>query len=1397
MITVPVPRIAIPENIWRGGIILLTSFVIALTAWCLSHGITIVFPNLYYILIIILAYHYRKKGFFLTLLVSLAYLVLVILFTQGLQPIEEAILRIIIFVIIAAMIAYLSESVVRSWDTVNSKSQIQQSIIQNANVLLMVIDQRGRIVEWNTAAEEITGYTVQEVMGKNDVWKYLYPDADYRKTITGTITRVIGENHFFENFETVIRTKSGAWKTLSWNTRAMPAEQGRTSGFVAIGIDITARKSAEEAILKSGQEWQTTFDAITDVVFLLDREGRIIRHNRAFEKFTGKTAQGIQGKYCFEILHGTNYPITGCPYEKAKASRKRESLELNIDNRWYNATVDPIFAEDGSISGAVHLIIDITERKRAEEALKESEARLDLALHSAEMGVWQWNVITDKRNFDDQTCHLLGLDSVTFSGSAEEFFAIVHPDDREILKKSLNHTVEQGVFYEPVYRVVWSDGSIHFITARGTLEKDAAGKPSQINGIIWDITERKQAEEQLRENQLQLANAMDLALIVNWEYDVATEEFRFDDRFYAFYGTTAEREEGHRMSAETYAREFVYPEDIPAVGGEIQKLLATKDPLYRGQMEHRIIRRGGEIRTIVARYAPVMDPQGKVIRTFGANQDITERKLTEEKLRESEEKFREIFSNINDAVQLHEIEPDGRPGKILDVNDAACRMLMISREELLTHNPLDFATEYHNPPIDEVTLQLRTRGMATFETGHRRTDGIIVPVEINAHVVKLMGKTVVLSVIRDLTYRKKAEEEIRLSNLILSTQQETSPDGILIVDESGKILSFNRRFTEIMGIPEDLITSPVDEPVLQFVVGQTADPEAFLARVRYLYDHKEEKSREEIVLKDRRVLERYSAPMVGKDNRYFGRVWYFHDITERKRAEEQIRESQQLFSDIISFLPDPTFVIDKDGRVLAWNRALELLSGVSADDIIGKGDHEYSIWLYGKRRPILIDMVLHPDEDSGRLGYTDIHWVRRTVTAQTETTRPGVEHKIVLSLVASPLIDPQGKVAGAIESMRDITRIKETEAELARINQNLEEIVKDRTRALEEEIAQRIHAENDVQEALSYTRSVIEANPDLMVVLDGKGTVLDVNATAESLTGVSREQLIGTQYLNYLVDDGTHRDALLRLLKSGKLENTIEIQRIDGHVTPLSVNATMIAGSAGTDARIIVAAHDITRQKQDEEAIRASLNEKVILLREIHHRVKNNLQIIISLVNLQLRQTDDPVLKQIMSETHNRVRAMSLVHEKLYRSESLSRIDFVDYTRFLATQLFSFFGMDSKRVRLDLAMGKIMVDINTAVPLGLIMNELISNALKHAFPNGRKGIISISGGENGDLITLVVRDNGIGIPEELDWKNTTTLGMRLVTSLIDQVGGAITLDRNQGTAFTITIKREPETGGTG
>ena len=206
-----------------------------------------------------------------------------------------------------------------------------------------------------------------------------------------------------------------------------------------------------------------------------------------------------------------------------------------------------------------------------------------------------------------------------------------------------------------------------------------------------------------------------------------------------------------------------------------------------------------------------------------------------------------------------------------------------------------------------------------------------------------------------------------------------------------------------------------------------------------------------------------------------------------------------------------------------------------------------------------------------------------------------------------------------------------------------------------------------------------------------------------------------------------------------------------------------------------------------EEQLRTSLHEKEVLLREIHHRVKNNLQIIVSLLYLQANKTDDPGFSEALMESQTRVRSMALIHEKLYQSENLSSIDFEGYLKNLVANLMVSYGVDRSRVKVTVAVDSLPMTINTAIPLGLIMNELISNTLKYAFPPGNSGEVSIRGSMEGDTIHLSVRDTGRGIPESFDWKHADSLGLSLVQMLIRQLKGTIELSRNAGTEFTISV----------
>ncbi len=214
---------------------------------------------------------------------------------------------------------------------------------------------------------------------------------------------------------------------------------------------------------------------------------------------------------------------------------------------------------------------------------------------------------------------------------------------------------------------------------------------------------------------------------------------------------------------------------------------------------------------------------------------------------------------------------------------------------------------------------------------------------------------------------------------------------------------------------------------------------------------------------------------------------------------------------------------------------------------------------------------------------------------------------------------------------------------------------------------------------------------------------------------------------------------------------------------------------------------EIAERKMAEEKIRTSLREKELLIKEVHHRVKNNLQVICSLLNLQSDYIKDDKAIEIFRESQNRVKSMAIIHEKLYKSKDLASIDFADYARALAADLFKSYRSTSGRVQLRMNVQDVFLGIDTAIPLGLIINELLSNALKHAFPEGRDGEIQIDLLRKGAGFELVVGDNGIGFPEDLDFRNTESLGLQLVVTLTDQLKGTIELDRTRGTEFRIAF----------
>jgi two-component sensor histidine kinase/HAMP domain-containing protein len=223
---------------------------------------------------------------------------------------------------------------------------------------------------------------------------------------------------------------------------------------------------------------------------------------------------------------------------------------------------------------------------------------------------------------------------------------------------------------------------------------------------------------------------------------------------------------------------------------------------------------------------------------------------------------------------------------------------------------------------------------------------------------------------------------------------------------------------------------------------------------------------------------------------------------------------------------------------------------------------------------------------------------------------------------------------------------------------------------------------------------------------------------------------------------------------------------------------------------------EVLERKRAEEKIKASLKEKEMLLKEIHHRVKNNLQVVSSMLKIQSGYSQDSNAVDMFRESQNRVRSIALIHEMLYQSKNLSKIDFSYYIKPITTHLMRTYGVDLSRIKLNINVKDVFLDLDSAIPCGLIINELFSNALKHAFPEGREGEVQIDFFQDRNQeFTLLISDNGVGLPGGMEFKNTASLGLQLVNALVDQLGGVIVFEGRVGTSFRITFHNREIKGG--
>ena len=467
--------------------------------------------------------------------------------------------------------------------------------------------------------------------------------------------------------------------------------------------------------------------------------------------------------------------------------------------------------------------------------------------------------------------------------------------------------------------------------------------------------------------------------------------------------------------------------------------------------------------------------------------------------------------------------------------------------------------------------------------------------------------------------------------------------------------------------------------------------------------------------------------------------------TEALQHQDTLRQTEERFCLLAESVKDyAIFMLDPSGHIISWNVGASRIQGYEANEIIGQHfscfyTHE-DVESEKPKRDLQI-AIQEQFEDRG--------WRLR---------RDG--SKFWANVAIAALRDETGNLKGFSQVVCDLTERKQSEESLRQNEERLKLALS--------------AAQIGTWDWNIVTNSVIwSENQELLFGLTPgtfKGTY---EAFIERVHPEDRQ--LFTKVTTRAIEE------------TGICDREFRIICPDGNIRWLAGKGRIIYDETGSAVRMLGININITAQKQAAEQIKASLREKEVLLTELHHRVKNNLQIISSFLNLQSGYIEDAKTLEILKAAENRVLSMALVHEQLYLSQNLAQVDSASYIKHLASNLFSSYNINTDAIKFKINIDKILLFVNTAITCGLIINELISNALKYAFPEGRSGEIKINFQSSRGEIIITVSDNGIGLPENVNLQKTESLGLQIVLALTKQLQGKIEIGRSKGTEFRITF----------
>jgi PAS domain S-box-containing protein len=799
-----------------------------------------------------------------------------------------------------------------------------RAVFQAFPDLFLRLDSDGKILEYKTGRSSDLYLPPEKLLGKRiqDI-----PLKDVGRKFHRAM-QLVRETKELVSIEYSLEMEKGE---AFYEARLVPALENQV---IAIVRNITEHRRAEERLQDSEERYRDLFDKSSDMIQSVDEQGRFIYVNRKWKDVLGYSDQEIKRLHLTDILRKDQIPHCMELFQRVVNGETLDNVEVIFETKEGREILASGFVnpriKDGKFEATRAVFRDVTESRRAERALAESEEKFRTIFDSSSDGMFLVDLKTKRFVLSNAMC----LKALGYS--QDEFLGLgipdIHPPEElpaifEEINKFLSG--EEGARHD--VRFKRKDGTTFSADLSPTLV--TLGGEKVILVVFKDVTERRRAEEALRTSEAQLSNAMKIAQLGYWEYDVAEDLFTFNDHFYSIFRTTAEKVGGYKMSPARYAQTFLHPDDMSVVAVEMKKALETTDPNFTRQLEHRIIYADGEVGYISVRFYIVKDHEGRTVKTYGANQDITERKRMEEELKESEEKFRTIFNRTSDGMFLTDLET----GKLSMWNESCLQMLGYSGEEF---GNLGIGDLHFEEDLPFIFAQLehfkRGRKGVRNDVRFKRKDGSVLFADLSPALVAFGGKQFVLVAIKDITQRKTAERAIRKSENRYRSSIELTNQVAWTTNAEGEVVEHlpawskytGQSYEQAKGLGWSDALHPDDvEHVVQVWKKALETKSAYEAEYRI--------RRYDGVYRD--FLAR-GIPVLAEDGSIQEWVGTCIDITERKRAEEALIESEAKFRTIFDNASDGMFLLDlKTRKFTLCNTKCSKMLGYTQEELLSLG----------------------------------------------------------------------------------------------------------------------------------------------------------------------------------------------------------------------------------------------------------------------------------------------------------------------------------------------------------------------------------------------------------------------------------------------------------------------------